>query len=150
MDVPERLGTLMAKVLTLRSPDGEHRVEIDGERVIVDGVETPLPRRAWAVAGGDVRWVFVDGAVFELEVQHRGARRRSSQQGSIAAPMPATVVRVLAVPGQAVKRGDTLIVLEAMKMELPVRAAADGTVKSVSCREGQLVQPGVPLVEMEE
>jgi len=149
VDVAERLGTLMATIVTLRSTDGEHRVEIEGERVIVDGVATPLPRRAWAVARGDTRWVFLDGQVFELEVQHRGARRRSAQQGSLAAPMPATVVRVLAAPGQAVKGGDTLIVLEAMKMELPVRAAADGVVKSVSCRVGQLVQLGVPVVEME-
>ena len=53
-------------------------------------------------------------------------------------------------PGAAVKKGDTLIVLEAMKMELPIRAPADGTVARVTCTEGQLVQPGVPLVELED
>ena len=63
--------------------------------------------------------------------------------------MPATVVRVDAIPGAAVHRGDTLIVLEAMKMELPVRAPGDGTVKAVHCKPGDLVQPGVPLIEME-
>ena len=139
----------MPKVLTLRNAEGDHRVEVNGERVSVNGVDTSLPAAVWAVAQGDTRWVFLDGDVFELEVQRRGRRRASSQQGSLAAPMPATVVRVLATPGQAVKNGDTLIVLEAMKMELPVRASADGRVKSVHCREGQLVQPGVPLVEME-
>jgi biotin carboxyl carrier protein len=39
--------------------------------------------------------------------------------------------------------------LEAMKMELPIRAARAGRVKALACREGELVQPGVPLVEME-
>ena len=63
--------------------------------------------------------------------------------------MPATVVRVDAAPGDTVHRGDTLIVLEAMKMELPVRAPADGTVKAVHCKPGDLVQPGVPLIEIE-
>jgi biotin carboxyl carrier protein len=41
-------------------------------------------------------------------------------------------------------------VLEAMKMELPVRAPHAGTVKDVSCREGDLVQPGVALLELTE
>ncbi|CAN5697401.1 hypothetical protein BH18ACI5_BH18ACI5_11700 [soil metagenome] len=139
----------MAKVVTLRAGSAEHRVEIDGDIVKVDGEEVAIPSRAVAVADGDARWVFLDGEVFQFEVQHRGGQRASTHQGSLSAPMPAIVVRVMVPDGQAVKRGDTLIVLEAMKMELPVRAPADGTVKSIACREGQLVQPGIPLVELE-
>jgi acetyl-CoA carboxylase biotin carboxylase subunit len=77
-------------------------------------------------------------------------RRRSSADGaqSLAAPMPATVVKVLVKPGDRVARGDTVVVLEAMKMELPLRAAGDATVKAVHCREGELVQPDAVLVEM--
>jgi biotin carboxyl carrier protein len=67
----------------------------------------------------------------------------------MAAPMPATVVKILVAPGQTVRHGDTLVVLEAMKMELPIRAPGDGTVKSVNCREGELVQPDRPLIELE-
>jgi acetyl/propionyl-CoA carboxylase alpha subunit len=67
---------------------------------------------------------------------------------SITAPMPATVIKVLVKPGQAVKKGDTVVVLEAMKMELPLRAAGDATVKAVRCREGELVQPETVLVEL--
>jgi biotin carboxyl carrier protein len=63
--------------------------------------------------------------------------------------MPATVLRVEAAPGDAVRRGDTLVILEAMKMELPVRAPADGTVKAVHCQPGDLVQAGVPLIDVE-
>jgi biotin carboxyl carrier protein len=63
--------------------------------------------------------------------------------------MPATVRRIEAKPGQAVRRGDVLIVLEAMKMELPVRAPADGTIARVNCREGELVQPGQELAELQ-
>lgn len=139
----------MARIVRLRAASAEHRVEIDGLMIRVDGEEVAMPSRALAVADGDARWVFLDGEVFQFEVQHRGARRASTHQGSLSAPMPATVVRVLVTDGQAVKRGDTLIVLEAMKMELPVKAPADGTVKSIACRAGQLVQPGVPLVELE-
>jgi urea carboxylase len=48
-----------------------------------------------------------------------------------------------------VRRGDTLIILEAMKMELPIRASSDGVVKAIHCKPGELVQPGVPLVDFE-
>ena len=77
-------------------------------------------------------------------------RKRVSVEGaqSVAAPMPATVVKVLVKPGDRVAKGDTVIVLEAMKMELPLRAAGDATVKAVHCREGELVQPDAVLVEM--
>jgi biotin carboxyl carrier protein len=63
--------------------------------------------------------------------------------------MPATVVKVLVAPGQKVRHGDTLVVLEAMKMELPIRAPGDAVVQAVNCREGELVQPDRTLVELE-
>jgi acetyl-CoA/propionyl-CoA carboxylase, biotin carboxylase, biotin carboxyl carrier protein len=75
--------------------------------------------------------------------------RRAGQLGSLAAPMPATVVRIQAEVGQKVASGETLLILEAMKMELPVRAPADGTVTVVNCAVGDLVQAGVPLIEIE-
>jgi biotin carboxyl carrier protein len=107
-------------------------------------------RTAWTAAAGDIRWVFLDGEVFEFELQAAGRRRGAGAvPGLLSAPMPASVVRVERQPGDTVKRGDTLIVLEAMKMELPVRAPADGTVKAVHCKAGDLVQPGVPLIEIE-
>ncbi len=58
-------------------------------------------------------------------------------------------VRVDAVPGARVRKGDTLLILEAMKMELPIRAPADGVVRAVHCREGELVTPGVALVDLD-
>ncbi len=53
-------------------------------------------------------------------------------------------------PGQRVAAGDVLIRLEAMKMELPVRSPRDATVIAIKCREGELVQAGVPLLELDE
>jgi 3-methylcrotonyl-CoA carboxylase alpha subunit len=68
---------------------------------------------------------------------------------TLTAPMPATVLKVLAVPGAQIKKGEAIIVLEAMKMEWPIRALADGVLKTVHCHEGELVQADQPLVEME-
>jgi acetyl-CoA carboxylase biotin carboxylase subunit len=80
----------------------------------------------------------------------RPARRRSaaSTAGALTAPMPATVLRVHVRPGDRVKKGDTVVLLEAMKMELPVRSPADATVAAVLCREGELVQADAPLLEL--
>jgi 3-methylcrotonyl-CoA carboxylase alpha subunit len=61
--------------------------------------------------------------------------------------MPATVLKIHVKPGDAVKKGDTVLLLEAMKMELPIRAASDGIVATVSCREGELVPADATLVE---
>jgi 3-methylcrotonyl-CoA carboxylase alpha subunit len=159
------MGAIVARTIVLRDTAGEHRatVEDDGSVSVDAGRRIPTfigpsgevrvddpPRLAWTAAGGETRWVFLDGEVFELEVQPEGRRRRGTgHQGSLSAPMPATVVRVDAAAGDIVRRGDALIILEAMKMELPVRAPADGTVKAVHCKSGDLVQAGVPLIEIE-
>ena len=103
----------------------------------------------WAVRNGNTRWVFADGRVWIFEVdragQPAGTRRHD---GNLSAPMPATVVRILVKPADHVRAGDTVMILEAMKMELPVRAASDGIVRLVRCREGELVQPGQDLIEI--
>jgi 3-methylcrotonyl-CoA carboxylase alpha subunit len=107
---------------------------------------------AHAVDDGETRWVFVDGEVIRLELEAPGTRRRRAGGGheSLSAPMPATVVRVLVAPGDRVAKGAPLVVLEAMKMELPLRAPHDAIVETVRCAEGELVQPGVSLIDLEE
>ena len=165
MDGARRVGAIVARTIVLRDAAGERRAVVaDDGSVSVDGgpgIPTLMgpdgevrvgdpPRLAWTAAIGDMRWVFLDGQTFELEAQPEGGRRRGSAHvGSLSAPMPATVVRVDVAPGDAVHRGDALVILEAMKMELPVRAPADGTVKAVHCKPGDLVQPGVALIEIE-
>ena len=63
--------------------------------------------------------------------------------------MPATVIAVKVAAGDSVKRGDLLILLEAMKMELPVRAPGDGRVIAIHCRPGDLVQPDTSLIDLQ-
>ncbi len=128
----------MATVTRIGS--GMYRVERDGRQSIV------------YVAGteGDL-WAFADGQVYRDPPKDSPLKDSPPKGGhySLAAPMPATVVKILVAPGQVVRHGDTLVVLEAMKMELPIRAPGDGTVKAVNCREGELVQPDRALIELE-
>jgi 3-methylcrotonyl-CoA carboxylase alpha subunit len=67
----------------------------------------------------------------------------------MSAPMPGFVLKILVKPGDVVKKGAPLVVLEAMKMEHQIVASHDGTIASINCTEGELVQPGLDLVTLE-
>ncbi len=152
---------------TVRGAGAEPQaVEVDGTRITVGAIEMDIARAApgvyrvsdgdrvrtlWVAGPADARWVFADGRVYVLEVAPEGSRRRRAGAGdeALTAPMPATVVNVLVEPGQPVKAGDVLLMLEAMKMELPVKAPRDGIVTTLKCSRGELVLPGVALIELE-
>ena len=109
-------------------------------------------RVAHAVKDKERVWVFLEGRSYLIEGDARDNDIRAhstDDQMALSAPMPATVVAITATPGQEVAAGDLLVMLEAMKMELPIRAPRAGRVKALACHEGELVQAGVPLVEME-
>lgn len=65
---------------------------------------------------------------------------------AVRAPLPGTVVAVAVTNGQAVKKGDTVVVLEAMKMENNIAAECDGTVTAVCVNKGDAVQTGAVLL----
>ena len=125
---------------------GVQRGRAHGEVIVRDGDRVA---RMFAVASADVTWVFHDGAVYRLEDGSPSARRGHQTHGSLSSPMPATVIAVKVADGDTVTSGQTLIVLEAMKMELPVRAPGDGRVTRVRCKPGDLVQPDVSLIDFE-
>jgi len=107
--------------------------------------------RLAVAADANGTWIFADGQVAFIpnEAERSASRKKSRGSGDVMSPMPATVVSLNARPGQAVTEGETLIVLEAMKMELPIKAPRTGVVKAVHCAKGDLVQPGVNLLEIE-
>jgi len=73
----------------------------------------------------------------------------ASGPSHVRSPMPGRIVRVMAAPGAQVAAGDGLVIVEAMKMENELRAARGGTVRTVHVREGQAVDGGALLVELE-
>ncbi|MCI1966520.1 MAG: biotin/lipoyl-binding protein [Oscillospiraceae bacterium] len=68
---------------------------------------------------------------------------------TVASPMPGTIVSTNVNPGQSVKKGDVLIVLEAMKMENEIMAPHDAQVASVLVNKGDSVESGTPLVTLQ-
>ena len=70
--------------------------------------------------------------------------------GDLNAPMAGRIIRVLAKAGDNIRAGDTLLILEAMKMEQQVLAPRDGVVSGVLCAEGDQVTAGQELVTLQE
>jgi 3-methylcrotonyl-CoA carboxylase alpha subunit len=94
--------------------------------------------------------VVLDGANhdFDLLDPHAPPAATAGAAARIASPIPGRVARVLVAPGDSVAAGQVLLVVEAMKMELPIAAAAAATVLTIRCAEGEMVAEGVELVEL--
>jgi biotin carboxyl carrier protein len=119
----------------------------------------PLSRHAQAVPPWRGYWRLnldrtapppVPAAPPEVEEAASVAVSADSSQAAVTAPTPGTVVRVLAHEGARVSARQTLLVLEAMKMETPLLAPYDATVARIRVREGDRVAGGAVLVELEQ
>lgn len=107
--------------------------------------------RVWVDRDGAARRVTVEGvgeATLEKEGKSR-RRRRETPQGSLSSPMPGTVVKVLVAEGDTVEKGQDLLIVEAMKMEIKVSAPLPGTVKTIHVAEGSGCDAGETLVSID-
>lgn len=131
---------------------GEYDIEIlaaqDREAEIrVGGRNYTVP---FVIDGSQISFSF-DGEIYFAEIAEKGAHGRARHRDqSTSAPMPGLVLKILVALGAVVVKGAPLIILEAMKMEHQIHAPYTGTVRAINCHEGELVQPGVDLVEIEK
>jgi biotin carboxyl carrier protein len=133
--IGERTYTFQARP----ARDGGWLIVLDGQQVV-----------AYVAAQGDARHVNVDGQTFTLAVPDRRTRRGGAAGGSgdLTAQMPGQVRDLLVSEGDAVERGQTLLILEAMKMEIRVSAPRDGVVQRVHVAKGDVVERGQILLEI--
>jgi biotin carboxyl carrier protein len=83
-------------------------------------------------------------------IKQLGLTLKSNQKtNNLKAPMPGLVLEVVVQVGQTIKKGDTLLILEAMKMENSLKCQADAIVKAIHVKKGAPVEKGELLIEME-
>ena len=133
--VPEYAGTIGAGEAT----DTRHEVvvEVDGKRLAVSVPDSLLPTSA---------------RIHKplAPVRSKTAHAAAGGGNIVASPMQATVVKVEVAPGDAVIKGQTVVVLEAMKMEQAIAAPRDGVVAKVSAEVGTTVKAGFVLLSLEK
>lgn len=128
--------------------------DVDGVRVEVGAPAVAASRRArvFVAREGDHVFAQIGGRSYRLTVVSRvaaAAGDHAATEGELEAPMPGRVTRVAVAVGDAVKRGQELIVVEAMKMENALIAPIDGVVRSLEVKVGDMVAPGPALIVIE-
>ena len=99
---------------------------------------------------GDIRFIHLDGADYELRrvTGFEEEFEETEDEGSLSSPMPGRIVKLLVKPGASIKKGQDLLVVEAMKMENKVVSPFYGTVKEIFFSEGDQIEAKVPLMEI--
>lgn len=144
------------------APTGKaYTIEVDGVRHLVEIIRAQNGRldirlsaptsviTAHISTDGVKRWVTINGRTYLL-TKSTGGRRAGGPghhgAGELTAPMPGQVRALSVNEGEPVTRGQTLLLLEAMKMEIRVQAPADGIVKSLRVKQGQTVERDQVLI----
>jgi biotin carboxyl carrier protein len=104
---------------------------------------------AEAARGGDTLWVRLAGRTYRFEIVRSGGRKRAQGAGNLSSPMPGQVQKILVAEGDSVEPGQPLLVVEAMKMQMEIKAPEAGRVRRLRAREGDQVEAGVPLAELD-
>lgn len=136
-----QLGDRTATVHFARGADGQLTFILDGHKV-----------EAHVSTDGKRRWVSFGGKtlVFEKTSGRRGGGATGYSSGRLTAPMPGQVRAVNVAVGDAVTKGQTLLVLEAMKMEIRIQAPTAGIVERLAVEQGETVEREQVLVEISD
>lgn len=132
-------------------------IHTDGAHFVLEveeqGPGSFVKRKRIRAAGhddGDERQLWANGRLINYKRIREGVTiQEDDQVASLSASIPAVVSEVLVGVGDEVKRGVKLILLESMKMILPIQAPCDGLITAINCAVGEAVQPGFQLVEIE-
>lgn len=122
----------------------------DGPYFVLEYEDGLLRRRLRAAghANGEHRQLWVNGSLLSYERLREQGGAAPAGADSLSATIPAIVSEILVKVGDEVTAGQKLILLESMKMILPIQAPHPGRITNINCTTGQAVQPGRPLLEI--
>ena len=118
-------------------------LEINGQMVEV--LAQKMAGQLWFHYNGETR-VYVP----ESSQAQGSSDSKNVDPSRITAPMPGKIIKLIKVAGDSVSEGDTIVVMEAMKMEYNLKATQDMVVDKINCTEGETVGLGEVLVELRE
>lgn len=110
--------------------------------------------KAYVADSDDSLFVYIDGHVIQLKrpgadnSNYAGAGGEFGVKDEVSTPMPGKVVKVLVKQGDKVSAGQSLVIVESMKMENEIKSPADGEVSAVNFKDGDLVEPGQPIIKL--
>ncbi len=135
-------------------------VHLEVEYIVISSHQQHLlvngrPVNAYLAREGNAGTVMIRGIPYSIQdadipdTRARGKKGAQAIPQDITPPMPAVVVRILVTVGDRVKQGQSVIVVESMKMETTLSAPSDGRVRAVNVAEGDKVMPGQILVDID-
>lgn len=112
------------------------------------------PQKVWAqIANGKI-WVHWNGKTFSKPFEKRSSlktkKQSSSQTDKIFSPMPGKIIKVFFQKGQTVKKGDVIVIMEAMKMEYSLSSEINGVIENIFCSPQEQVPADKLLVQLRE
>jgi len=157
-----KLGESEHNIALSRSADA-YRLHV-GDQVIALDLQTTADGRAWLTIGerhvevviavnGDDVFVHLDGEAHQLRYRHALDRLAAQAGGGgddvIRAPMPGSIVAVSVKVGDSVSKGQTLLVMESMKMETTIVAPRDAVIESIAYEKGQTFDRDAVLLKLQ-
>ncbi len=168
MPIELKIDSRLARIKILEQDGSKYKVDIDGRVYDLDLIKVESDTYSILLEGRSINMEMIEGDTlneykvntinnyYEIEVidaatRYRNASKSSLDDGSsiISTPMPGKIVKIPVKEGDTVEKGQTVIIVSAMKMESEYKSAADGVVKHIHVAEGDAVEGNQPLIEIE-
>ena len=168
MSLELKIDTRVAKINILEKNGTQYKVEIDGRVYDLDIEKVESDTYSIIMDGKSINMEMIEGDspsqykvntinnYYEIDVIDAAARYKANSKSKLEAsgniistPMPGKIVKIPVTEGQTVEKGQTVVIVSAMKMESEYKSAADGIVKKIMVAEGDAVEGHQPLIEIE-
>lgn len=168
MPIELKIDSRLARIKILEQEGSKYKVDIDGRIYDLDLVKVESDTYSILLNGQSINMEMIEGDsineykvntisnYYEIEVIDAARRYRNASKSSldtscniISTPMPGKIVKIQVKEGDTVEKGQTVIIVSAMKMESEYKSTIDGVVKHIHVAEGDAVEGHQPLIEIE-